>query len=321
MKFYTQIFQQLCRAGEEIDKNNTISARLALILVDNVIETLIHRQVRYLFSEENVFLRPSHELRHTIEERKKILRNFNDLVNFFKNETGLISNDYCDMILICHKFRNEAYHENFLREEIIIETSRAYFQICCMILPKLSPNSVAYFSDPLISELFKKCEFEGDPLDKKSIEKWAEKTVLYRKCNVDLFSQQMSDYLLERISGLISSLNFIATWGNDDSILFKEETRKTLKEIQFYNVDKPWPIPEKEYNRLFQEFKEKITEPQINKWKKIAESILPETHIRTILWKFSLIDYDLSKIEEDTDQIYFIIESQIENEIDRLRGN
>jgi hypothetical protein len=328
MKFYLEIFEQLSRAGEEIDRNSPISARLVIILVDNVFEILFYYHVQDFFDEENLLLIPKSEVKYPIKKRQNILHYFPAKIELIKTEKLLsISKDYYSNIAICHKFRNETYHKNRMSDEIIIGISRTYFQICCELLATLLPKclTVTYNQTELDSfvELgFDKKEIVSPGLLKSStIQKWVDIIIVDRKCDVDDFSKKMSEYLCNRISKLIRRMNFIDSRGNDESFEINDGTKKALKFVQFLQDDHPFPVSQKKYDRIFDSFEAKFRIEQIIEWMEIAKRIENDKTISEILCHFNKIDHDLHEIEEMTDQFASLIESQIENEVDRLRGN
>ncbi len=108
MKFVAQIMEQLDEAGNQIDKKTTTGARLALILIDNALELLMYRTVREKFGwDEETLLNPKYDQ----ETKNKTLRFFGEKTKFIKN-IGKISNEEVEIMNICHKYRNEAYHIN-----------------------------------------------------------------------------------------------------------------------------------------------------------------------------------------------------------------
>jgi len=328
MKFYLQIFEQLSRAGEEIDRNTPISARLAIILVDNVFEVLFYLHVQNFFNEENLLLIRKSEVKYPIKKRKSILHNFPSKMNLIKEEKILlIDKDNYKNITVCHNFRNETYHKNRISDEIIIGISRAYFQICCELLVSLLPKIISVTYDQTELNSFYECGFDqtgigtAGLLKSSTIQKWVGKKIENRMCDVEAFSKNMSNYLCNRNNDLIHDLNFINSYGNEESIEIKNGTRKALKLVQFLQNDHPFPLPQKDYDRMFDSFKAKFEMEQITQWMEIAKGIENDKCITEILCKFYQIDHDLFEIEEITDQFACLIDSQIENEIDRIRGN
>ena len=123
MKFVAQIMEQLDEAGNQIDNKTTTGARLALILIDNALELLMYRTVREKFDwDEETLLNPKYDQ----GTKNKTLKFFGEKTKFIKN-LGKISNEEAEIMNICHKYRNEAYHINILKDSIIHQIVKIYF--------------------------------------------------------------------------------------------------------------------------------------------------------------------------------------------------
>ncbi|MCZ7400238.1 MAG: hypothetical protein O8C62_11305 [Candidatus Methanoperedens sp.] len=180
MNFFAQVIEQIEEAAVQIDKQTITGSRLALILIDNVIEILMYDLTKAELS---------------LEDYEMIIKGtFNDKFYDFKAKTKFLVNDekisenQKEILNICHNFRNEAYHLNELRVGIISEIVKLYFQICCDITPKffghipsnIENNSIfskyeilgfnSLFSRGKLEELMKKFR-AGREFDQKNFSK------------------------------------------------------------------------------------------------------------------------------------------------------
>ncbi|MBU3966755.1 MAG: hypothetical protein KKG76_05165 [Euryarchaeota archaeon] len=180
MNFFAQVIEQIEEAAVQIDKQTITGSRLALILIDNVIEILMYDLTKAELS---------------LEDYEAIIKGtFNDKYYDFKAKTKFLVNDdkisenQKVILNFCHIFRNEAYHSNKLRDGIISEVVKLYFQICCDIIPKffghipsnIENNSIfskyeisgfnSLFSRRKLEELMKKFR-AGREFDKKNFSK------------------------------------------------------------------------------------------------------------------------------------------------------
>ncbi|MDP3012953.1 MAG: hypothetical protein Q8M92_01835, partial [Candidatus Subteraquimicrobiales bacterium] len=150
MNFFAQVIEQIEEAAVQIDKQTITGSRLALILIDNVIEILMYDLTKAELS---------------LEDYEAIIKDtFNDKYYDFEAKTKFlvkdekISENQKEIINFCHNFRNESYHLNKLRNGIISQVVKLYFQICCEITPKF----FGYISSEMESNsIFSKYEISG----------------------------------------------------------------------------------------------------------------------------------------------------------------
>lgn len=127
--FLVKIIEQIEEATVQIDKHTTTGSRLALILIDNAIEVSMWEKIN---SERS------------IEDREATLsRTFKDKYKEFKDQTNflvskcIITPEAKEILDICHRFRNEAYHQNIVRERIINDLAKIYLEACCKVIFEL----------------------------------------------------------------------------------------------------------------------------------------------------------------------------------------
>src|ERR687895_539386 len=89
--------------------NDPAYRRFALILTDNLIELILHKQCQDEMWKEDLWLKMG-EPRYTTKEREEVLGGyFAPKVKFVK-KLGLINQSEQGFILICHDYPNELYH-------------------------------------------------------------------------------------------------------------------------------------------------------------------------------------------------------------------
>lgn len=146
MKLLAQVIEQIEEAGVQIDKQTITGSRLALILMDNVIEILMYNLTKAELSFE--------DLEAIINDAfKDKYPDFNNKTQFVLSDDK-ISQDQKDILDICHSYRNEAYHQNIFHDGIIRQIVKLHFQICCEIIPNLHGRggSFNYETDPIPSK-------------------------------------------------------------------------------------------------------------------------------------------------------------------------
>ncbi len=146
MKFLAQVIEQIEEAAVQIDKQTITGSRLALILMDNVIEILMYNLTKAELSFEDF----EAIIKDTFEEKYP---DFNNKTQLALSDEK-ISQDQKDILDICHSYRNEAYHLNKLHDGIICQIVKLHFQICCEIIPNLLERGGSFNNekDPILSK-------------------------------------------------------------------------------------------------------------------------------------------------------------------------
>jgi hypothetical protein len=111
MNLFAQVIEQIEEAAVQIDKQTINGSRLALILIDNVIEILMYDLTRAELSLED------HEaiIKGTFNDK---YYDFDVKIQFLVDDEKISKNQKV-ILNFCHIFRNEAYHLNKLRGGII----------------------------------------------------------------------------------------------------------------------------------------------------------------------------------------------------------
>jgi|GEM_PF-5995624 hypothetical protein len=315
MKFHAQIFEQLKEAAFLIDRNTPTSTRLAIILIDNIFELLIYEKVQKEFVRDRVFPPMS---KYSENFRQETMRDFHNLLRFCLNNIKLFSKQHFDIIDICHKTRNEAYHENILRDEIIIGIARAYFQTFCELHEILLPGSWSSPTDSYLKSILK--DIGVNSFSRNEISAAIQRLSHGRECNCKIFAERMSSYLNDRIDHLIENLNWISSFINPSSNIITEKTQNELVFSQLANQEVPGLL-EKYYNgESLASYNVRIKVKDLRRWRSMSDRIKEERDIRNILWKYYLIDVDLSYIEEIVDTLVSQIDEYFELQADIMMG-
>lgn len=215
--------------------------RLAHILLDSAVELIMHRMVgselnreRYPFEQlENLrriatgpdpYLRMErqrlgadwiHAQIQQLEEtvvsktrRKKIDREFNSKIDFLVERTKL-PEDLGPVLKKLHEYRNETYHRDEHRIEVIRPAVLIYFDAACTVLEHYEPGTMIT-SDSLGPELKQLQDGLPSPSDVFELPRQAAKQ-LRIEVGVDLESVRsaLADHLLGRLTDLQDSLAYI----------------------------------------------------------------------------------------------------------------
>lgn len=296
MKFFYQIIEQLFEAGNQIDKGTSTGSRLALILTDNVLELLMYQIVRDKFSYDDIFNKIGKSPKYSEKIRTKVLNHFPDKTIFINKNIEIISTDQVDIINICHKFRNEAYHENISRDTIIHQVTKTYFQTCCELVPKLWSGSISvqFPVESYLIRFLSQFGLSGDGIfgfspSREAIEKAINTICKNRKCSQLDLSNALSKDIVNRIKKLNEMLDYLDSNSDNKPIPYD-----SLTLIQFWEEHhhfRPW----KEFDALISSYKPKITKSKIKSWGKRGKNLINESFPGKVLSKYHSIDSELKK--------------------------
>ena len=153
------IVEQLDRAATELSTDHPINSRLALILIDNATELMLHRQCTSHLECDSTFF-PMLKAYQSILERDSaadVMAHMNDIANHTltpqqrskargKSLDGKLKvlADKGDLtiferqfIAIAHEYRNELYHVGLARADITRAVASHYFLLSCDLLPRM----------------------------------------------------------------------------------------------------------------------------------------------------------------------------------------
>lgn len=206
--FLVKIIEQIEEATVQIDKHTTTGSRLALILMDNAIEVSMWEIIN---SERS------------IEDYEAIMnRTFKDKYEEFKDKTNfLVSNciitpETKEILDVCHRFRNEAYHQNIVRERIINDLAKIYFETCCKVifelvlhLPHVNIRCRTFKSDILTKYGIENCPFW---LGYGKIDEIVSIFLKDRLCEPHHFYQTLALDINERINTVHRNIDYIESF-------------------------------------------------------------------------------------------------------------
>lgn len=145
---------QLDLAIEQLKVGSPSYARFAHILVDNIVELILHHYCEYIVMQDKYRL-VGIEPVYTREQSAKALgQRFNEKVKFCKLVNG-ISQDEADAIMILHQYRNELYHSGVIHDAIAWDLACYYHSIATALFSKLI-SYAHYMLGEELSEAVKK---------------------------------------------------------------------------------------------------------------------------------------------------------------------
>lgn len=138
MDYLIVCVEQLDRANDELADGSAIAGRLALILIDNVVELLMHRRCEGIFQREAALdPDPAKSGQYSRAARVRVLgQRFDEKYKFLLRE-GNLSQQELDFVRICHNIRGEAYHAGLTHDAFIRSLAAEYHTLACLLVARL----------------------------------------------------------------------------------------------------------------------------------------------------------------------------------------
>lgn len=306
--------EQLEEAIQQLDKQTSTGARLALLLLDNQAELLMYDKVQQIFERDSqlkFLVRP----KYPAPKRQKINKYFDKKANFLASEAQQISQDESYVLKIGHKLRNEAYHKGVMRDSIILCVAMAYFEVVCKILPRLWVGQYAFSNLDEPSMFLQRFGIQGSVINRETLEEICEYLLRDKSCPVPKLCEALSEDLLNRTRGMLKGLEYLTSNARP-----RATSEQILKEIQFSHTleDKDYVLPsteeelreflrdrlekEQEFLKVRDEhllrYKPPVTISKIEQWSQRARGLKSETQAGSALKKFYDLDADMLEIDE-----------------------
>ena len=164
MRYVLTIVEQLDRAASELANDHPINNRLALILIDNATELILHRQCTDRLERDSEMSGLQAALLATaksnsMEAEIKLPEDLADLImtprqranakgKFFDDmlkvlkDMGDLTQSERGFIKIAHDYRNELYHVGLAHDDIIRAIAGHYFLLCCDLFARMGKLSI-----------------------------------------------------------------------------------------------------------------------------------------------------------------------------------
>jgi len=131
MKHLSLYVEQLDLSAKQIHYGDPSYDRFSLILTDNIVELMLHKQCERLILQDEMWKRPEWR-KYDENVRKEVLgQEFKEKTKFLKNEK-LLSEEEQIFINICHKYRNDLYHIGIKFNDILHSLVLHFINIATM---------------------------------------------------------------------------------------------------------------------------------------------------------------------------------------------
>jgi hypothetical protein len=306
--------------------------RLALLLLDNAAEILMHRVIRdeLTYSEwydrmatlvrtsrheddERYCLLSEYERRTIPKKRAKGLdRDFNQKVDFLSQERHQISLPVARILKHIHAYRNEAYHNDRVRPDSIQPAVLILFDVVCTLLSTIPPVPAT--------------RHEGDS------GAWMERYGFGRFGDIDEIRTGISEalrlglpleiagirralatHLSSRLDEIDENIDFIAKNARP-----RRDREEVLKAVQYWNVDRQraW----EDGDPTFVQFRPRYTLASTAQWRREAAALETIADKMELFNRFADIEDAFEPLEGPLNEAAALIDRHIQGEVDERRG-
>ena len=141
------VAEQLDRARRELDVDNPLNSRIALILIDNAMELIGHRKASDVLEQDR------NDRKLTPRQRADARGRVFDTKIAFLRDQGHIPADQVRAISIFHAYRNQLYHVGLRDDPIIGALARRYLQLTLgLLVPLLGARRFLRWEPALVNE-------------------------------------------------------------------------------------------------------------------------------------------------------------------------
>jgi len=238
------IYEQIEEAKRYLLGGSLLQLRLALILLDNAAELMMHRELRWNFASYDEFvpkwepartewIRAGLGPKYTEEERRDSEREFEPKMRILHLRLRQITEDDRRVLGVCHKLRCEAFHRGHIRAEILEQVCKLLYLTVAGLTLKLPFKSYSIPGGDLDAEnasFLARFGFDspyGLSTDKGRLQV-RDKLVENIAFEATPFAETLSDDLLERLDRTVDGLAYVGE--SDDP----SEIDYNLQHTQFW---------------------------------------------------------------------------------------
>lgn len=330
MKRLELVIVQFDEAKRLIDVGRVPQLRLALILLDSAVELIMHRMIKSELRFEGATLRrletyrrveaegrATEEIRAEIRElenkvlsntrRKKIRDQFPAKVDFLVERDRLPA-DIALVLKRLHEYRNETYHRDKHRLEVIRPAVLVYFDAACTVLSCYRPDS--YSVEQAGPEVMR---FQRDVglFSGFDLPQWAAEQ-LRREVGLDLptLRAALGEHLIGRLHELEQNIAEV------EGVLPCLHPGDGLRIIQIPDGDMESMFD----NDVMRKRKYPHSESDLVVWRQRSEALASIANKHQLFTEFAAIEMEFEGLEQKALDAVISIDRDIQNQVDAYRG-
>ena len=359
VRFVLTVVKQLDRAAHELETDHPINNRMALILIDNAAELLIHRQCVGHLETDNEYSRlwkahesiaarnPNADQTEILEELRASLLTTNQRkgasgIRFGPKlkvlyQTDELKSTERQFIKIAHGYRNQLYHVGLTHDDVIRAIAGQYFLLTCNLFVRLEGAGFfghTFSSIDEYSEVAKRYlpmrdgHVDTFGFDKKIV---AEKLRRALPSDIADLSKTLGYSARTAVEEVRDELEFLVInnpFGFDSEKMIEvAQWQKDLSdELEKQGIDGLWIDPgyreslEQVEASLALKWKQRHRSLPVEKWLDRADGIQREHDPLVALEKYQSLRNDMNYLERAIRTAAEELDEAIQAEIDRRRG-
>jgi hypothetical protein len=315
---------------------------MALILLDNAAEILMYRKVLSEFRHNEMYGKirkqakssmpidvfdkflTEHAVPEILEEKKKrkILKYFDEKITFLCDTCSLIPGPVGAVLSSLHRYRNETYHRDIIRNEILRPIAILYFELVCELVTYLQQSAISYSSEDDWSQFFTKfgldeTQYKMRMLSDEDIEAILNRFRAELSINLHELRETLQKYVINRFGETLDRLNFIS------DALGSKSCNTTLKLLQFTQTNESLQFNNRNLllkSKEFNEYTAPITEEVFSNWKAKAQHFVNLEDKLALFIAFKNLEDQFEPIEHRIYDVADELDAAIQFAIDLARG-
>jgi hypothetical protein len=303
--------------------------RLALLLLDNAAEILMHRKVTEELQHDDFYVKlhrvidgfqtspaEKEDLRKQLgytplsEKRKKAVAwSFEEKTKFLSQEKKYIPEPAARVLSYLHRYRNEAYHRDHVRPDSIRPATLLLFEVVCDLLTYLPAGSWSYSSNGDYSWLAK---YGVNAIHNDNQGRGRIIVQLKEGLPLDIedLRTSLAAHLNDRIDEIVEGLGFIAEP--------KAGEEETLKALQLWSQDRtrnPYLRDQR-----FHDFKPRYTMASLQRWREQIADLSTIGDKLVLFERFSDLEQEIEPLETLVSEVVAIVDEAAQLADDIARG-
>ncbi len=322
---------QLEEARRLIEQGDVAHLRLALILLDNAVEVMMHRVIEHELEYSKMYARmlesfPSgpldpkgEELRremltHVVppKRQKEIRRVFGEKIKFLSEDRAKIPLPCARALKHLHDYRNETQHQDRVRSESIKPASLVYLDIAVDFLVRLHPGTTSWTGGENYNWLKKYGIPNEFGLPEEIRPRIAEGLRAGLPLDIAGIQTALATHLSDRIDAMENQLIFV-----EECLPPGLRTETPLKVIQFWHQH---TMPPNASLAEVQAFIAPHGSDAFAKWRTATDALNAVEDKLEMFDRFATIEDEFEALEKMINDTVSDIDRQIQHEIDVARG-
>lgn len=234
------------------------------------------------------------------DEIEKIAADFNKKVSYLIRN-GYMTQSHATVLKRLHKYRNEAQHEDTVRNDTVLEAAKIYTYVVCSMMKEFEVKSYGGMMPPDLAALLPAGTRPSFDVQSLAAD------VLLADSPVGTpedLAETLSEHLVWRIDEMLGFVDYL-----ERGLPFETDTATRNRNLKKAQVN-PWdPSPQKVLDCR-----------DIERWRRTAKGISRSTDYVKSFDKFASLEMAIEPLEQLVVDAVRALDSHIEEQVDRRRG-